>query len=133
VPAVQRCAGAVVFDGSRRLLMVRRAHDPGRGLWTIPGGRCLEGETTQDACVREVREETGLDVVIGRELGRVAREGLSGVVYDITDYECSVAAGSVQAGDDAEDARWVSRAEFDQLAVVAQLQEYLAEHDLLPD
>jgi ADP-ribose pyrophosphatase YjhB (NUDIX family) len=132
VSAVQRCAGAVVLDGSRRLLMVRRAHDPGRGLWTIPGGRCLDGESTRDACVREVREETGLDVLVGRELGRVSRAGVEGVVYDITDYECTVSGGALCAGDDADEARWVSRADFDALPVIAQLRDYLAEHNLLP-
>jgi len=132
VSSVQRCAGAVVFDDSRRLLMVRRAHDPGRGLWTVPGGRCLSGESADAACVREVREETGLDVVIGRALGRVLRDGLDDVVYDISDFECTVAGGELRAGDDADDARWVSRAEFDELAIVAQLRDYLAEYDLLP-
>ena len=122
-----------MLDGARRLLVVRRAHDPGRGLWTVPGGRCLDGESTRDACIREVREETGLDVVISRELGRVSRAGPPGVVYDIVDYECSVAAGALQAGDDAAEVRWVSRAELDTLPMIEQLRDYLVAHDVLPD
>lgn len=53
------CGGAlVVRDG--RLLLVRRAHDPWRGSWDLPGGFCGPRELPEDAAVREVREETGL-------------------------------------------------------------------------
>ena len=52
--------GVVVHDGS--LLMVQRAHDPGRGLWSLPGGRVESGEYLADAVRREVVEETGIPV-----------------------------------------------------------------------
>jgi len=55
------CAGALVArDG--KLLLVRRAHDPWRGCWDVPGGFCGPREHPADAAVREVKEETGLAV-----------------------------------------------------------------------
>src|SRR5262245_49581335 len=51
------CAGAVVLDSAGRLLLVRRAREPGRGRWSLPGGRVEAGETAAAAAVREVREE----------------------------------------------------------------------------
>ena len=74
------CVGAVVKDETGRLLLIKRGHEPGVGLWSIPGGRIEPGESDVAALVREVREETGLDVVAGRLLGVVQRPGLAGAV-----------------------------------------------------
>jgi len=52
--------GAVVI-GSQGVLLVRRDKEPGKGLWSIPGGGVEVGETQTDAVIREVREETGID------------------------------------------------------------------------
>ena len=51
------------------MLMILRGHEPGKGLWSIPGGRIEPGESDEQAVVREVREETGLEVTCGRLLG----------------------------------------------------------------
>ena len=59
-----------MFDASGRLLLVRRGNEPSRGLWCEPSGRCEPGEPAEQACVRETREETGLDVRVVRG-GRV--------------------------------------------------------------
>jgi ADP-ribose pyrophosphatase YjhB (NUDIX family) len=55
------CAGALVTREDK-LLLARRAHDPWRGCWDIPGGFCGPREHPADAAVREVKEETGFDV-----------------------------------------------------------------------
>src|SRR5918996_1214269 len=68
-----RCVGAVVFDGAGRLLLVRRANEPGRGRWSVPGGRVATGETDHHAVIREVAEETGLEIKITRRVGGVQR------------------------------------------------------------
>jgi len=59
--------GAAIIDGSR-ILLVRRGQDPGRGLWSIPGGLIELGEKVRDAVLREVKEETGLEIQIERLL-----------------------------------------------------------------
>ena len=113
VPAVIRvpCVGAIIKDETGRLLLILRAHEPGKGLWSIPGGRIEPGETDQQAVVREVLEETGLRVACGALLGSVERPGPPGAVIDIRDYLTVVTGGAVAAGDDAADARWVTAAE----------------------
>lgn len=108
------CVGAVIYDGSGRLLMILRGHDPGRGLWSIPGGRIEPGETPEAAVVREVKEETGLDVRCGPLLGAVELAGLDHAIVDVRDYRAYLHRGSAAipaAGDDAADVRWVTDAE----------------------
>jgi 8-oxo-dGTP diphosphatase len=95
------CAGAVVRDGAGRLLLVRRAHQPSQGLWSIPGGRIEPGETAAEAAAREVREETGLVVEVGRLLGTVRLGD-----YVVHDFTATVVGGDLRAGDDAADVRW---------------------------
>ncbi len=119
------CVGAIVTDGQGRLLMIKRGHDPGAGLWSIPGGRIEPGETDAEALVREMIEETGLTVEVGRLIGRVRRPGLSGAVVDIRDYAATVTGGTLRPGDDAADARWVASAELESLDITEGLIDAL--------
>ncbi len=121
------CVGAVITDGAGRLLLIKRGHEPGAGLWSLPGGRIEPGETDEQAVVREISEECGLRVTCGPLLGAVERPGLDGAVVVIRDYRCFVAGGELQAGDDAADARWVTPAEMADLDAAAQLTGGLAD------
>jgi ADP-ribose pyrophosphatase YjhB (NUDIX family) len=96
-----KCAGAVVRDGEGRLLLVRRANEPSRGLWSLPGGRIEPGESAPAAAAREVLEETGLTVEVGALLCRVDLGP-----YVVDDFAATVVGGTLVAGDDALDARW---------------------------
>ena len=119
------CVGAVVTDGHGRLLLIKRGHEPGAGLWSLPGGRIEPGETDAEALVREMFEETGLTVEPGRLLGRVQRPGLGGAVLDIRDYAATVTGGTLRAGDDAADARWAGAEELAALDTTEGLVEVL--------
>jgi 8-oxo-dGTP diphosphatase len=120
------CVGAVITDAEGRLLLIQRGHEPGRGLWSIPGGRVEAAETDAQALVREVREETGLAVTAGRLLGTVARPGRPGQRgFDIRDYTAEVTGGVLAAGDDADDARWVGPARLAEMEARGQLTEGL--------
>jgi 8-oxo-dGTP diphosphatase len=125
------CVGAVVTDGYGRLLLIQRGHEPGKGLWSLPGGRVEPGEMAADALVREMEEETGLTVEPGRLIGQVERAGLAGDVLDIRDYAATVVGGTLRPGDDAADARWVNREELAVLAVTEGLVEALTEWGVL--
>jgi 8-oxo-dGTP diphosphatase len=125
------CVGAVVTDERGRLLMIKRGHEPGAGLWSIPGGRIEPGETDAEALVREMFEETGLTVEPGRLLGRVQRPGRDGTVIDIRDYAATVTGGTLRAGDDAADVRWVAAAELDSLEITEGLIEALTDWGVL--
>lgn len=99
---------AVVEDGA--LLLVRRGRGPNVGLWAIPGGKIDFGESMPVAAVREVREETGLDV----ELEEVVWVGDAmgpgdppAWHYTLVDYRARVVGGALAAGDDAREVVWV--------------------------
>lgn len=126
------CVGAVVVDRAGRLLLVQRGQPPQQGTWSLPGGRVEPGEAETDAVVREVAEETGLAVRVGRLAGRVLRAGPRGAVYDIADYLCQVTGGDLRAGDDAADVRWVAPAELATLTLSTGLLDALNEWGVLP-
>ena len=125
------CVGAVVTDEQGRLLLIKRGHEPGAGLWSIPGGRIEPGETDTEALVREMFEETGLVVEVGPLIGRVQRPGLAGVVIDIADYAATVTGGTLRPGDDAADARWVNIADLARMEITEGLIEALTDWGVL--
>ena len=96
--------------------MIQRGTEPDLGRWSLPGGRVELGETDEEAAVREVREETGLDVeVIGAAIGGVELSLPFGGVAAVVDFLCRPAADTdldaVRAGDDAGDVGWFTPAE----------------------
>jgi ADP-ribose pyrophosphatase YjhB (NUDIX family) len=131
VSAVPRVAvAAVIFDAAGRVLLVQRGRPPGEGLWTVPGGKLEAGERLADAVVREVREETGLDVTCGALVEVVERMG-DGWHYVILDYLATVIGGTLMPADDVRDARWTTPADRAALALTDGLEPVLAHADRL--
>jgi 8-oxo-dGTP diphosphatase len=111
--------GAVITDGAR-VLLIKRAKEPSRGEWSIPGGLVHLGETIQEAVAREAVEETGLTVrpeELIELLERIFHDDRGRVRYHyvLADYRCQVAGGEAVAGSDALEARWFERDELEQL------------------
>jgi 8-oxo-dGTP diphosphatase len=127
-----QCVGAVIHDAGGRLLLVRRAHAPAQGRWSLPGGRVEPGETDEQALAREVAEETGLRVSVGALVGTVERDGPDDVVYVIRDHACRVLSGTLVAGDDAAEVRWVAAEELAALPTSEGLVETLRGWGALP-
>lgn len=131
LPGTVRCVGGIVHDEQGALLLIKRGNEPGRGLWSIPGGRVERGETDAEAVIRELAEETGLKVAPGALAGTVVRHP-----FQIFDYRCRSLGGTLRAGDDADDARWVDLADFTRLdqegALVDDLATILRGWDCLP-
>src|SRR5688572_6509740 len=102
----QIAIGAIVIHDDA-LLMVQRANDPGKGLWSLPGGRVEQGEYLADALRREVKEETGLTVNVGELAGILEVPG-DELHYVILDYHATVEGDPTpRAGTDASHVRWV--------------------------
>lgn len=103
--------GAVVVE-DEKVLIVRRGRPPKMGAWSIPGGGVRLGEELECACMREVREETGLKVDIvseGRVLNRITRDewGRARFHYVLIDYVCRPAGGVLRAASDVSEAQWL--------------------------
>ena len=129
------CVGAIVHDSGGRLLVIQRGQPPSQGSWSVPGGRLGVGEPPESGCAREVREETGLEVEVAELLGTVERAAPAGGTYVIDDFRATVRAGcgtTPRAGDDAVDARWVSRAELLARPTAPGLIEALDQWGVLP-
>jgi 8-oxo-dGTP diphosphatase len=127
------CVGAVIKDDRGRLLLIKRGHAPGAGLWSLPGGRIEPGETDTEALVREMREETGLVIEAGQLIGTVRRPAQDRGVLDIRDYSATITGGTLRAGDDAADARWVAASELAALPMTDGLVEALTSWGVLDE
>jgi 8-oxo-dGTP diphosphatase len=105
--------GAIIIDGDR-VLLIRRAKPPAQDRWSVPGGKVEPGETLEQACAREVREETGLEVEVGPLVEIVERAG-EGYHYEIHDFHARVRGGTLAAASDCAEVRWVTLDEAAQL------------------
>jgi 8-oxo-dGTP diphosphatase len=132
-PAI--AVGAIVIDKGA-LLLVKRDREPARGEWSLPGGRVEVGETLREALVREVREETGIDIDVDGLIGvaeRVVRDDDGDIAYHyvILDYVCAARSIALKPGDDAADARWVPVGELGDMHLTSGLLEFLADRGVL--
>jgi len=72
---------AIICYPQDKILLIRRDTLPFKGYWALPGGRLEVGETSEQACVREVREETGLDIEIVCKVGNYHEHGFRERIY----------------------------------------------------
>lgn len=111
-----KVAAAVVVEQDGKILLTRRANDPQRGLWTIPGGFVDADEDPHEAAVRECAEETGLQIEITELLeivaGREHNRGASFVIF----YKGRVVGGTLRANDDADAVEFFAKDNLPELA-----------------
>src|ERR1700757_988480 len=121
--------GAIIIEGDR-VLLVKRAHPPIQGQWSIPGGVLEVGELVREAAVREVREETGLLIETGELRGvfdRIVRDPEQRVQYHyvLIDFLCHPVGGQLCAGSDAAEVRWFTLQEIPGLKLANDTQEVI--------
>ena len=100
-----KLAVVVIASQGSRILMVKRDIDPMMGRWSFPSGYVDRGEVVEEAAVREVREETNVEVALDGLLGVYSREGVPVVLVA---YAASIVGGSPSAGDEAQAVRLFS-------------------------
>ena len=131
-------AGLVLHAGS--VLLIRRGRPPLEGAWSLPGGALQTGERITEGIVREVFEETAMQVVPVRQiatLDRILHDDLGRVQfhYVLIDWLCHLAPGQITpiAGSDALDAAWVACAELSRMPGLDEIAIDLIERTMVEE
>lgn len=93
-------AFAVIFNDQRQVLL---SHRRDMDAWNLPGGGVEIEEMPDDAVIREVHEETGLDVEVMRLVGVYGKIGRNELVFT---FECRVTGGQLQVTDESDESRY---------------------------
>ncbi len=113
----------IVFDDDDRLLMVRQHHE-GRDIWMVPGGGIEEGETAVETAIREMKEETNVDVEVGRMIWHVEEVSPTRGQRFVNFFLAKIVGGELKLGSDPEfdekhqrmrEVRFVSQDEMQEL------------------
>ncbi len=121
--------GAVIIcDG--KILIEKRKNEPGKGKWSIPGGLVELGESVEKTVIREVKEETGLDVekpLLIDVVDNIVKEGSDEIKYHfvIIDFFLKLKGGLLKAGSDAEELRWVRLDEAEKYDLTKTFRQFL--------
>ncbi len=121
--------GAVIVR-NEQVLVVRRSHPPLQGQWSVPGGLVETGETTREALIREIREETSLIVEpldLVEVFERILRDGDSRVQYHfvVIDYLCRIVSGEACPGTDVSEIRWVPLEKLQELGITPETHDVI--------
>jgi 8-oxo-dGTP diphosphatase len=128
-----KVVGATIPERDGRVLLTRRAINPGRGLWTFPGGFVDFGESVADAAVRETLEETGLRVDLTGLHNVYSYPGAPVIVV----YRAAVTGGRLTPCDENDALEWMAPGEIPWAALAFQstreaLREWVAARGLVP-
>ena len=120
--------GAIILDGDQ-ILLEKRKNSPGKGKWAVPGGLVELGENVEQAVIREVKEETGLEVDEPRlvDVVNYVSLGERGAVmyhYVIIDYLVTVKSGKLKAASDADALKWVPFNEVDEYDLTESFRQF---------
>ena len=101
-------SAAVARNKEGKFVLVKRAIAPGAGKWALPGGFVEIGETPEEACLRELKEETGLEGHIRRLIGVYTQQSRYYDTVIIIGYEVDVTGGNLALSDEVKELKFVS-------------------------
>lgn len=130
--SLPRLGSAVIVQDGDAILMGRRAKEPNKGLWVIPGGKIESFETIAEAGRRELREEAGLDVAVGEQLGVFEIVNPPNEHRVIVYSWGSVVGGHLRAASDVSELKFVTRWELARLPISEFVRGVLRVAGLLP-
>lgn len=121
---------AAVIINEGKILLEKRKKEPGKGKWSIPGGLVELGESLEQTVIREVKEETSLEVekpelidvvdsISADENGRIKYH------FVMVDYFVKLKGGKLKAADDAAELRWVTLNEVENYDLSERFREFL--------
>ncbi len=121
--------GVVVWHGEK-VLLIKRGKPPRAGQWSLPGGAQELGETLADAALREIGEETGLEIALGdivAAIDLIDRDDDQRVRhhYTLVDFTAEAITQDARPGDDAVDARWFERDQLDSLGLWSETRRVI--------
>jgi ADP-ribose pyrophosphatase len=125
-------AGALILrDG--KLLLVKRGAQPGFGKWSVPGGLVELGENVQDAMVREVKEEVGLDVEVVKltdVADTITLDGDGRVQYHfvVVNFVARIVGGELKTASDILEAKWVPVDEVEKVDLTGSFRAFFEKH-----
>ena len=122
----QLAVSAAIFR-NHEVLLVRRARSPGKGTYSLPGGRVEFGETLHDALHREVAEETSLEIEIVDLAGwrEVVPTAEGGGHYVIMSFAARCRAGDVVLNEELDDHRWIAPEALGEFTTTPGLQDII--------
>jgi ADP-ribose pyrophosphatase len=124
--------GALILNKGR-LLLVKRGAQPGQGKWSIPGGLVELGERVEDAVVREVKEECGLDIEVERLIDvfdSITRDEMGRIQYQfvVVNFLTKIKGGTLKNADDVLEARWVPLDEVEKYNLTNSFRAFFQKH-----
>lgn len=131
------CVGVVVYNAGK-ILLVKRASEPSKGMWSIPGGAIELGETIYQAGAREVLEECSVKIEIERILDAVENmvkdaDGRIRYHYVIIDLLARYVSGELKASTDAAECGWFTPEEVASMDITPTLRTMFQRQGIIKD
>jgi 8-oxo-dGTP diphosphatase len=128
--------GVVVYNKAGKILLIKRAKEPNKGRWSIPGGAIELGETINRAAEREVLEECSVKIKIERVLDAVENmvkddKGRIKYHYVIIDLLARYISGKLKAGTDASECGWFTPGEITIMGITPLLRAMLERQGII--